>query len=96
VTKQRAYFRDGVIFSLPDPGSIENAEVQLALALRNEATIRGRCPVCGAQNGLNRAERRRLAREARGRVVPYVFWHAPECPAGDDRLAELLQAGEAA
>jgi hypothetical protein len=92
--RDRIYFRDGTLFVLPDPGSARSPEVQLALGLRNEATLAGRCPVCGA-HGPNRAERRRLARRNRGRVVTRPVWHAPDCPAGDVRLGELIhEAGE--
>jgi hypothetical protein len=94
--RDRLYFREGMLFLLADPGSVQDLRVRLALGLRNDATLNGRCPACGAR-GPNRAERRRLARKHRGEVVERTIWHAPDCPAGDDRLAELIrEAGEAA
>ena len=94
--RHRSYVRDGALCVLPDPASVDDERVRLALLLRNEATLTGVCPACGAR-GPNRAERRRLAREHRGELVVRAVWHAAECPAGDDRLAELMrEAGDAA
>ena len=89
------YLRDDVAYLLPDPGQFRDERLQLAVSLRNEATISGRCPVCAAA-GFNRAERRRLARQYRGQMAPpQVFAHEPECPCSDDRLRELLlECGE--
>ncbi len=91
--KHRVHVHDGVVvFALPDPGSVERVEVQVALSLRHQATSRGVCPLCGAR-GPNRAERRRLARQKRGQVFEVTFWHAADCPVGDDRLRDLLREG---
>ena len=90
-------YRQGrALFVLRDPASFTDARVQVAVALRNQATIAGACPACGAR-GLNRAARRRLAHDRSGELVTQTIEHERECPAGDDRLRELLAAtGEAA
>jgi hypothetical protein len=86
----RLYVRDGVAYLLPDPAAFTSAEVQLAIGLRNEATLSGRCAVCGA-GGLTRAERRRLGRDHQGEVGLLAFEHAADCPASDGRILEMLR-----
>ena len=87
--------RGDELFVLPDPMRSASADGQAAIHARNEATLTGQCPACGARGGvqsLNRAERRRLAREHRGEVVQNPMWHEPDCPANDENLIALLRA----
>jgi hypothetical protein len=94
--RHRVHAHDDVVFALPDPGSVDCAEVQVALSLRNQATLISVCPVCGARSP-HRPERRRLSRERRSQVFEIVFLYEPECPCGDDRLRDLLrEVGDAA
>jgi hypothetical protein len=86
-----AYQRGDVLYVLADPASFQDDRVRLAIGLRNEATLAGRCPVCGAR-GPNRAERRR----ARG-VETWAMRHAAECPCSDESLRRLAaETGKAA
>lgn len=86
----RLYQRGGLVGLLTDPVQFEDDRLRVAIGLRNEATMTGRCPVCGAI-GHNRAQRRQLARRYKGKVASLPpFAHEPECPCGDDRLRELF------
>jgi hypothetical protein len=74
-----------LLHSLPE----ESPELAEALARRNIVNTGGQCP-CGARTVLpNRAERRRLARQHGPAVRHVAVWHEPECPASDERIAEL-------
>jgi hypothetical protein len=91
--RQRIHVRDSGLYVLPDPGTVTDPRVQLALMWRNHATLTGRCPACGGR-GPNRAERRRLAREGRDKVTTAAFRHEPECPAADEQIVALIRARE--
>jgi len=88
------YERGGTVYALLDPAQFSDDHVRLAVALRNEATVAGACPSCGATAPMpNRAARRR----AKGTVQPLVFEHEAGCPVSDDGLLALIaKAGEAA
>lgn len=45
-----AYQRGDVLYVLADPASFNDDRVRLAIGVRNEATLSGMCPVCGAVN----------------------------------------------
>lgn len=89
------YQRGGVLYRLPNPGAFSDARVQVAVALRNEATLKGVCPSCGAR-GPNREQRRQMARAKRGEVASMAIVHAAECPAGDKNLRQLIAETERA
>jgi hypothetical protein len=90
-----AYESGEVVYLLPDPGRFSDARVQVAVALRNQATMAGTCPACGAR-GPNRAERRRAMREQRGELRTFAIVHAAECPAADENLLALISETESA
>jgi hypothetical protein len=87
------YFRDGALYALPNPVRFADDRLRVAIASRNEATLRGTCPTCGAEAVLpNRAQRRRR----KGQVTRAVMRHDAGCPSGDDRLRDLLAETEQA
>lgn len=65
-----------ILFLVPGLVESDPPEVRDAIAARREASIRGRCPTCGA--------RRRL------RAGRLDFRHENWCGAGDERLGELI------
>jgi hypothetical protein len=74
-----AWMAAGVLFILPALTEGEHPEVLSAIERRRRASITGRCD-CGA--------RRRLT----GGPQPHLcFEHEFDCPAGDERLAELFE-----
>lgn len=73
------------------PGIPDGAEPALknALAIRNAASSTGLCPKCGALLELDRPLEP-------GTIVHGRMAHEDWCPAGDDRLRELVaRSGEA-
>jgi hypothetical protein len=67
----------------------DDPELAEALVRRNLVNCGGVCP-CGARiPALNRAERRRLSRQHDPALRHVTVWHEAECPASDQRIAEL-------
>jgi hypothetical protein len=64
--------------------------IREGIARRRLAALEDRCP-CGGRSPLNRAARRRLARQ-RGQVAYLGFAHETGCPAIDDILVEAIRA----
>lgn len=79
-----------VMFLLPTIRDEYPPELKDALAIRREATIRGRCPRCGATWTLpNRAERRRAVRERR--ILHTLMEHEPGCSATTEHIVALVR-----
>jgi len=68
-----------VLFVLPDPDAVGDPELASALALRNRATLEGKCPRCGATE------------QPAGKAPAFVTEHESDCPAGNDRVLDLIQ-----
>jgi hypothetical protein len=73
---------------LPEIHDDYPTEIKNALAMRNDATINGRCRGCGA-TGPSVLDS--LAGATRGSVEAAVFTHEADCPAGDDVLIGLFR-----
>lgn len=79
-----------VMFLTPPIREEYPPELKGALVVRRQATIRGRCPRCGAAwSPPNRAERRQAARE--GRLLHMVMEHDADCPVTTERIAALVR-----
>lgn len=70
------------LFVLLNPEYVADTSVQAALALRNRATLEGKCPTCGAREG---SPVHSLA----------VMVHEDACPAGDQNVLALVRGAEA-
>jgi hypothetical protein len=82
---------------LPTPTAAASAKVQLALRLRNEANLTGRCP-CGARGRLVEILENGTLRPAGlvepGRLYRIEFAHENDCPAISPEIERALARGE--
>jgi hypothetical protein len=81
---RRRIRRGGVLFVLPSIPDAAPAEIKDALAIRNTASRTGRCPRCLAGVEYD-------GPLEPGKVAQAWMAHEEWCPAGNERLAELVE-----
>lgn len=82
---------------IPTPADGASAKVQLALRLRNEATLTGRC-ACGAVQELFEVEADGSLRPASAVTAGHAYYaqfqHADDCPAISPEVERAVARGE--
>jgi hypothetical protein len=79
---------------VPSADRCTDKRVREAIAIRNDATLTGHCPACGAEAQLpNRAQRRAAKRS--GRVLHARMVHDADCLAHNESIRRLWIGGTA-